>query len=69
MVHQVEPVRRNQPSVPFVAVAWAHVLRSLRRLGLRMSKISRRDAVHEAVARGGPAAYAVRHDRLERTWP
>ncbi|WP_329055849.1 hypothetical protein OG873_23070 [Streptomyces violaceus] len=28
-----------------------------------------RDATHRAVEKGGPAAYAVRHDRLERTWP
>ncbi|ANS67101.1 hypothetical protein SLINC_4877 [Streptomyces lincolnensis] len=39
LVHQVEPVRRGQPSVPFIAVAEAHVLRSLRTLGLRMSEI------------------------------
>ncbi|RPF33067.1 DUF433 domain-containing protein [Streptomyces sp. TLI_185] len=39
LVHQVEPVRRGQPSVPFVAVAEAYVLRSLRTLGLRMSEI------------------------------
>ncbi|QEV07540.1 toxin-antitoxin system, toxin component, PIN family protein [Streptomyces prasinus] len=28
-----------------------------------------REAVHRAVGRGGPAAYAVRRDRIERTWP
>ncbi|WP_405531479.1 hypothetical protein [Streptomyces canus] len=39
LVHQVEPTRRGQPSVPFIAVAEAHVLRSLRSLGLRMSEI------------------------------
>lgn len=39
LVHQVEPVRGGQPSVPFIAVAEAHVLRSLRSLGLRMSEI------------------------------
>ncbi|PJE95421.1 DUF433 domain-containing protein [Streptomyces carminius] len=39
LVHQVEPARKGQPSVPFVAVAEAHVLRSLRSLGLRMSEI------------------------------
>ena len=39
LVHRVEPVRRGQPSVPFVAVAEAYVLRSLRELGLRMSEI------------------------------
>jgi len=25
--------------------------------------------IYQAVAKGGPAAYAVRHDRIERTWP
>jgi uncharacterized protein (DUF433 family) len=39
LVHQVEPPRKGQPSVPFIAVAEAHVLRSLRSLGLRMSEI------------------------------
>jgi uncharacterized protein (DUF433 family) len=39
LVHQVEPVRKGQPSVPFIAVAEAHVLHSLRSLGLRMSEI------------------------------
>ncbi|MEU5700395.1 hypothetical protein [Streptomyces aurantiacus] len=29
----------------------------------------RRDAIHRAVEKGGPAAYAVRHDRIARTWP
>lgn len=49
LVHQVEPLRRNQPSVPFVAVAEAHVLRSLRTLGLRMSEIkAAAGAVREA---------------------
>ncbi|MBT2394808.1 toxin-antitoxin system, toxin component, PIN family protein [Streptomyces sp. ISL-100] len=28
-----------------------------------------RDAIHLAVGRGGPAAYAVRCDRIDRTWP
>ncbi|MEK8143602.1 hypothetical protein NKH18_20880 [Streptomyces sp. M10(2022)] len=35
----MEPVRKGQPSVPFIAVAEAHVLRSLRILGLRMTEI------------------------------
>lgn len=39
LVHQVEPPRKGQPSVPFIAVAEAYVLRSLRTLGLRMSEI------------------------------
>ncbi|MCX4823927.1 DUF433 domain-containing protein [Streptomyces sp. NBC_01142] len=32
-------MRNGRPSVPFIAVAEAHVLRSLRSLGLRMSEI------------------------------
>ncbi|MET9098438.1 DUF433 domain-containing protein [Streptomyces antibioticus] len=40
LIHQVEPVRKGQPSVPFIAVAEAHVLRSLRSMGLRMSEVS-----------------------------
>ncbi|MDX3638628.1 hypothetical protein [Streptomyces sp. MB09-02B] len=39
LVRQVEPLRKGQPSVPFIAVAEAHALRSLRSLGLRMSEI------------------------------
>jgi uncharacterized protein (DUF433 family) len=39
LVHHVAPSRHGQPSVPFVAVAEAYVLRSLRDLGLRMTEI------------------------------
>ncbi|MEU4681837.1 DUF433 domain-containing protein [Streptomyces xinghaiensis] len=39
LIHQVRPVRGGQPSVPFIAVAEVHVLRSLRSLGLGMSQI------------------------------
>lgn len=42
LVHRVVPERRGWPSVPFVAVVEAYVLRSLRDLGLRKHKI--RDA-------------------------
>ncbi|KFF94828.1 toxin-antitoxin system, toxin component, PIN family protein [Streptomyces scabiei] len=31
--------------------------------------VAHHDAIHRAVEKGGPAAYAVRHDRIERTWP
>lgn len=31
--------------------------------------VMHRNAIHRAVEKGGPAAYAVRHDRIERTWP
>ncbi|MFC6091864.1 DUF433 domain-containing protein [Saccharothrix lopnurensis] len=39
LVHQVAPERRGSPSVPFVAVVEAYVLRSLRDLGLGKRKI------------------------------
>jgi hypothetical protein len=42
LVHTVRPARKGRPSVPFVAVVEAYVLRSLRDLGLRTS---RRDGV------------------------
>jgi uncharacterized protein (DUF433 family) len=42
LVHRVEPEKRGWPSVPFVAVVEAYVLRSLRTLRLSKSKI--RDA-------------------------
>lgn len=49
LVHQVKPVRKDQPSVPFVAVAEAYVLRSLRNLGLRMRQIGEAaEAVRDA---------------------
>lgn len=42
LVHSVKPERRGHPSVPFVALVEAYVLRSLRKLGLSTEKI--RDA-------------------------
>ncbi|MFJ6670011.1 DUF433 domain-containing protein [Actinosynnema sp. NPDC091369] len=42
LVHRVAPERRGRPTVPFVAVVEAYVLRSLRDLGLTKRKI--RDA-------------------------
>jgi uncharacterized protein (DUF433 family) len=39
LVHQVAPERRGWPSVPFVAVVEAYVLRALRDLGLTKRKI------------------------------
>ncbi|WP_432096883.1 DUF433 domain-containing protein [Streptomyces sp. bgisy100] len=45
LVHHVAPVRNGQPSVPFIGVAEAHVLRSLDALGLRMSEIREAAAV------------------------
>ncbi|MFI6101830.1 DUF433 domain-containing protein [Lentzea sp. NPDC051213] len=56
LVHRVTPERRGWPSVPFVAVVEAYVLRSLRDLGLRKHKI--RDAA-EAVRREFKTPYGL----------
>ncbi|WP_089908704.1 DUF433 domain-containing protein [Lentzea albida] len=61
LVHRVEPDRRGWPSVPFVAVVEAYVLRSLRDLGLRMNKI--RDAA-EAVRREFNTPYALANRKI-----
>src|SRR5512142_3358996 len=42
LVHSIKPARRGHPSVPFVALVEAYVLRSLRKLGLSTERI--RDA-------------------------
>jgi hypothetical protein len=39
LVHSVRPERRGHPSVPFIALVEAYVLRSLRQLGLPTAKI------------------------------
>lgn len=39
LVHSVPPIRRGWPSLPFVAVVEAYVLRSLRDIGLRKAAI------------------------------
>jgi uncharacterized protein (DUF433 family) len=39
LVHNVKPKRRGHPSVPFIAVVEAYVLRSMRQLGLSTDKI------------------------------
>jgi uncharacterized protein (DUF433 family) len=56
LVHRVEPEKRGWPSVPFVAVVEAYVLRSLRELGLTKRKI--REAAAE-VRRTFDTPYAL----------
>ncbi|GGP35034.1 DUF433 domain-containing protein [Saccharothrix coeruleofusca] len=59
LVHRVAPERRGWPSVPFVAVVEAYVLRSLRDLGLTKSKV--RDAAAAVRAEfGTPYGLATR---------
>jgi uncharacterized protein (DUF433 family) len=40
LVHSIKPARRGHPSMPFVALIEAYVLRSLRNLGLSPTKIA-----------------------------
>jgi uncharacterized protein (DUF433 family) len=61
LVHRVEPEKRGWPSVPFVAVVEAYVLRSLRDLGLTKQKI--RDAAAE-VRRAFDTPYALATQKI-----
>ena len=51
LVHSVQPERRGRPSVPFIALVEAYVLRTLRELGLSPEKI--RDAAADIRAEFG----------------
>jgi len=61
LVHRVVPERRGWPSMPFVAVVEAYVLRSLRDLGLTKQKI--RDAAAD-VRRVFDTPYALASRRI-----
>lgn len=61
LVHGVTPEKRGRPSVPFVAVVEAYVLRSLRDLGLTKRKI--RDAA-AAVRREFDTPYGLATRRI-----
>lgn len=61
LVHRVVPEKRGWPSVPFVAVVEAYVLRSLRDLGLTKSKI--REAAAE-VRRSFRTPYALATQKI-----
>jgi uncharacterized protein (DUF433 family) len=61
LVHRVPPVKRGWPSVPFIAVIEAYVLRSLRDLGLSKKKI--RDAA-AAVRREFKTSYGLATQRI-----
>jgi hypothetical protein len=60
---EIEPVRKRS------AVLFYLDNQQLRSVEMVERFHSCREAIHRAVARGGPAAYAVRVDRIERTWP
>jgi len=61
LVHRVPSVKRGWPSVPFIAVVEAYVLRSLRGLGLTKSKIR---AAAERVRREFNTPYGLATRRI-----
>lgn len=58
-----------QPVYDFAAVLFYLDNQQLRSLEMVERLHAHRDRMCEAVAQGGPAAYAVRADRIDRTWP
>ncbi|MFE9092985.1 toxin-antitoxin system, toxin component, PIN family protein [Streptomyces sp. NPDC007264] len=58
-----------QPVMEREAVLFYLDNQQLRSVEMVERLVARREAIHRAVVKGGPAAYAVRHDRIERTWP
>jgi uncharacterized protein (DUF433 family) len=61
LVHRVTPEKRGWPSVPFIAVVEAYVLRSLRQLNLKMSEIR---AAAAAVRREFDTPYGLARKRI-----
>ncbi|RPF33068.1 toxin-antitoxin system, toxin component, PIN family protein [Streptomyces sp. TLI_185] len=57
-----------QPVLDRAAVLFYLDNQQLRTLEMVERLDKRSDAIHRAIARGGPAAYAVRADRIEQTW-
>jgi hypothetical protein len=58
-----------QPVLDRAAVLFYLDNQQLRTIEMVERLDARRDAIYRAVEKGGPAAYAVRRDRIERTWP
>ncbi|MGN9793726.1 hypothetical protein ACTMTU_21850 [Streptomyces sp. OZ13] len=60
---------REEPVLDRSAVLFYLDNQQLRSIEMVERLDAHRDAIHRAVKKGGPAAYAVRRDRIERTWP
>ncbi|GAB2979245.1 hypothetical protein GCM10023080_050940 [Streptomyces pseudoechinosporeus] len=60
---EIEPVRESSAVLFYLDNQQLRTMEMVERLH------ASQDSIHKAVARGGPAAYAVRADRIERTWP
>lgn len=60
---EIQPVRDHQAVLFYLDNQQLRSTEMVERLD------ANRDAMYRAVEKGGPAAYAVRADRVERTWP
>ncbi|WP_199809871.1 hypothetical protein [Streptomyces sp. NRRL F-5126] len=61
---------RRQPVLEREAVLFYLDNQQLRSVEMVERLVARREVIHRAAAeKGGPVAYAVRHNRVERTWP
>jgi hypothetical protein len=58
-----------QPVYDSAAVLFYLDNQQLRSLEMVERLHTHRDRIHKATTEGGPAAYAVRADRIDRTWP
>ncbi|WP_371547105.1 hypothetical protein OG266_18805 [Streptomyces sp. NBC_00554] len=58
-----------QPVLDRCAVLFYLDNQQLRSLEMVDRLDTHRSAIHRAVEKGGPAAYAVRQNGLDRTWP
>ncbi|MFE2293373.1 hypothetical protein [Streptomyces sp. NPDC059452] len=58
-----------QPVLDHAAVFFYLDNQQLRSIQMVERLDAHRTAIHQAIEKGGPSAYAVRHDRIERTWP
>ncbi|MCT2594658.1 toxin-antitoxin system, toxin component, PIN family protein [Streptomyces sp. N2-109] len=61
--HEIQPVRDRGATLFYLDNQQLPTMEMVERLHRC------RTLIHQAIARGGPAAYAVRADRIDRTWP
>ncbi|MER5358904.1 toxin-antitoxin system, toxin component, PIN family protein [Streptomyces sp. NPDC002785] len=61
--------REIQPVLDRSAVRFYLDNQQLRSIEMVQRLDTHRSAVYRAVEKGGPAAYAIRHDCIENTWP
>lgn len=60
---EIQPVRDREATLFYLDNQQLRTIEMVERLH------ACRELIHDAIKRGGPAAYAVRADRIDRTWP